>query len=316
MQIMTKRIIAATLLALSLLSASAQDAQFKLYGFIRNYAVMDTRESLYGTADFFYYVPKDRNMVNGVDMNAQTTFSFAALTSRLGLDITGYEIEGWKVSARFETDFYSGVSGVTGTAQLRLRQAFMTLAKGTLSLKIGQTWHPMATDLPHVMSLNSGAPFGPFSRTPQVTMEGKFSDNVSLNLSALWQMQYTSAGPDGASANSLKDSGIPEIFMGLSLKTGGFTARVGVDMLSIRPRHLDANGTRKVSDRITTFSPYLYAEYTEGLFSVKAKTIFAQAGEHMNLNGGYGVSAVNPDGSWEYTPTRNSSSWISLRYGN
>ena len=24
---------------------------------------------------------------------------------------------------------------------------------------------------------------------------------------------------------------------------------------------------------------------------------------------------MNPDGSWEYTPTRNSSSWISLRYG-
>ena len=312
---MTKRIIAAALLALSLLNASAQDAQFKLYGFIRNFAVMDTRESLYGTADFFYYVPKDRNMVNGVDMNAQTTFSFAALTSRIGLDITGYEVEGWNVSARFETDFYSGVTGVTGTAQLRLRQAFMTLSKGTFSLKIGQTWHPMATDLPHVMSLNSGSPFGPFSRTPQVTMEGKFSDKVSLNLSALWQMQYTSAGPDGASANYMKYSGIPEIFMGLSLKTGGFTGRVGVDMLSISPRHLDATGTRKVSDRITTFSPYLYAEYTDDMFSVKAKTIFAQAGEHMNLNGGYGVSAVNPDGSWEYTPTRNSSSWISFRYG-
>ena len=317
MQIMTKRIIAASLLALSLMSASAQDAQFKLYGFIRNYAVVDTRESLYGTADFFYYVPKDRNMVNGQDMNAQTTFSFAALTSRLGLDITGYEVEGWKVSARFETDFYSGVSGVTGTAQLRLRQAFMTLAKGTFSLKIGQTWHPMATDLPHVMSLNSGSPFGPFCRTPQVTMEGKFSDNVSLNLSALWQMQYTSAGPEGPSANYMKYSGIPEIFMGLSFKAGGFTGRVGVDMLSIKPRRMAGEGAalRNVSDRITTFSPYLYAEYTEGLFSVKAKTIFAQAGEHMNLNGGYGVSAINSDGSWEYTPTRNSSSWISLRYG-
>lgn len=315
MQTMTKRIIASVLLFLSLLGASAQDAQFKLYGFIRNYAVADTRESVYGTEDFFYYVPKDVKMVDGVDLNARSTFSFAALTSRLGLDITGYEVEGWKVSARFETDFYSGVSGVTGTAQLRLRQAFMTLAKGTFSLKIGQAWHPMATDLPHVMSLNSGSPFGPFSRTPQVTMEGKFSDNVSLNLSALWQMQFTSAGPEGSSANYMKYSGIPEIFMGLSFKAGGFTGRVGVDMLSICPRHLDATGTRKVSDRITTFSPYLYAEYTGDMFSVKAKTIFAQAGEHMNLNGGYGVSAVNADGSWEYTPTRNSSSWISLRYG-
>lgn len=315
MQIMTKRIIAAALLALSLLNASAQDAQFKLYGFIRNFAVADTRESVYGTEDFFYYVPKDVKMVDGVDLNAQRTYAFAALTSRLGLDISGYEVEGWKVGAKFEADFYAGVSGVTGTALFRMRQAYMTLAKDNFSLKIGQAWHPMATDLPHVFSLNSGAPFGPFSRTPQLTMEGRFSDSVSLTVAALWQMQYTSAGPNGASADYIKYGGVPEIFMGLNLKRGAFTGRVGVDMLSICPRHLDASGTRKVSDRITTFSPYLYAEYTKDLFSVKAKTIFAQAGEHMNLNGGYGVSAVNPDGSWEYTPTRNSSSWISLRYG-
>jgi hypothetical protein len=71
----------------------------------------------------------------------------------------------------------------------------------------------------------------------------------------------------------------------------------------------------KVSDRITTASPFLYLQYKKGEFSIKAKTIFAEAGEHMNLNGGYGVKKVNADGSWEYTPTRTSSSWISLVYG-
>ena len=312
---MNKRLFIAALLGLSLLSASAQEVKFKPYGFIRNYAVADTRESLYGTEDFYYYLPKDVKIVNGEDLNARGTYAFAAITSRLGLDITGYEVEGWKVGAKFEADFYAGVSGVTGTALFRLRQAYMTLAKDSFSLKIGQAWHPMATDLPHVFSLNSGAPFGPFSRTPQLTMEGKFSENVSLTLSALWQMQFTSSGPAGASADYIKYGGVPEIFMGLNLKSGGFTGRVGVDMLSICPRHLNADGTAKVSDRITTFSPYLYAEYTGDMFSVKAKTIFAQAGEHMNLNGGYGVSAINSDGSWEYTPTRNSSSWVSLRYG-
>ncbi len=43
----------------------------------------------------------------------------------------------------------------------------------------------------------------------------------------------------------------------------------------------------------------------------------------MNLNGGYAVTAASvtgngvpdPDASWNYTPTRNSSSWISLKYG-
>ena len=35
----------------------------------------------------------------------------------------------------------------------------------------------------------------------------------------------------------------------------------------------------------------------------------------MNLNGGYGVKAINADGSYEYTPTRTSSSWVSIVYG-
>ncbi len=311
---MTKKIILAIALLAATLSAAAQDApKFKWYGFIRNYAVADTRESVYGTEDFFYYLPKDIKMVNGTDLNAQRTFAFAAITSRLGLDVTGYEVSGWNVSAKLEADFYAGVSGVTGTALFRLRQAYVTLAKGGFSAKIGQTWHPMAADMPHVFSLNTGAPFGPFSRTPEVVLEGKLSDSVTLTGALLWQMQYTSAGPEGASANYMKYGGIPELYLGLSYKKGGFTGRVGVDMLSIRPRHND--GTRKVSDRITTVSPFIYLEYTKNLFSVKAKSIFAQAGEHMNLNGGYGVSAVNSDGSWSYSPTRNSSTWVSLSYG-
>ncbi len=312
---MTKKFILAIALLAATLSAAAQEnaPKLKWYGFIRNYAVADSRESVYGTEDFFYYLPKDTKIVNGTDLNAQHTFAFAAITSRLGLDVTGYEVNGWKVGAKLEADFYAGVSGVTGTALLRLRQAYVTLGKGGFSAKIGQAWHPMAADMPHVFSLNTGAPFGPFSRTPEVVLDGKLSDAVTLTGALIWQMQYTSFGPEGASANYMKYSGIPELYLGLSYKANGFTGRVGVDMLSIRPRHND--GTRKVSDRITTVSPFIYLEYTKNLFSVKAKSIFAQAGEHMNLNGGYGVSAINSDGSWSYTPTRNSSTWVSLSYG-
>jgi hypothetical protein len=35
----------------------------------------------------------------------------------------------------------------------------------------------------------------------------------------------------------------------------------------------------------------------------------------MNLDAGYGVKAMHPDGSWEYTPTRQSASWVSIVYG-
>ena len=229
--------------------------------------------------------------------------------------VAGSEDFFFNVGGKIETDFYSGLSGVTGTAQLRLRQAYATIGRDDWMVTAGQTWHPMAADMPDVFSLNTGAPFGPFSRTPQVKLDWKVTPSISLTGSALWQMQYTSTGPAGASANYIKYGCTPELYLGVSYSAGGLLARAGVDVLSIKPRWND--GAVKVSDRLTTVSPFFYAQYRKGLFSVKFKTIMAEGGEHMNLNGGYGISAVKSDGrSFEYTPTRNSSSWISLMYGS
>lgn len=322
-----KRIIlSAALVSLMTAGASAEESstpKIKVYGFVRNYASFDTRESVAGTEDLFYYLPKDRDIVDGVDLNEVNSFRFAALTSRLGVDVTGYEFKGWKMGAKIETDFYNGLSGSTGTAVLRLRQAYFTLAKDDFSLKFGQAWHPLAADLPDVLSLNSGAPINPFSRTPLLQLDYRLGDALTLSAYAIWQMQYTSAGPvEGAargvsySADFIKYGCTPEFFLGLSYSAEGALVRVGADLLSIKPRRYDTNLTKKVSDRITTVSPFVYAQYSSGKFSVKAKTVFAEAGEHVNLNGGYAVSSFNEDGSWSYTPTRNSSSWISLIYGD
>lgn len=318
-----KKLIMASAAALLSVAAVAggEDGKIQLYGFIRTYAAYDSRESLSSIEDLFYYMPLDKDMAGDNDLNSVSSFRFAALTSRLGVDVKGYEFGGWNMGAKIETDFYAGVSGVTGTAQLRLRQAYVTFAYDELSFKVGQAWHPMASDQPDVLSLNAGAPFNPFSRTPMFQASYGFGD-FSVDLAAIWQMQYTSAGPDGAKADYIKYAKTPEMYLGLNYSNDGFLARVGVDMLSIKPRHINEAG-EKLSDRITTFSPFLYLQYAEGDFSVKAKTIYAQAGEHMNLNGGYGVTAASaPDGmldesaGWNYTPTRNSSSWISLKYGS
>ena len=311
-----KKILFVSLLSLTAASAFAQGgAQLKWYGFVRNYFTYDSRENVAGTEDFFTYLPKDEKMSDGVDLNEVSSFRFAAITSRLGLDVSGYEVEGWKAGAKIEADFYAGVSGVSGTALLRLRQAYMTMGKGSVSLKIGQAWHPMAADMPDVISLNAGAPFNPFNRSPLVLVDYAVGGGLTLTGAAIWQMQYNSAGPAGQSANYIKYGCTPELYLGLSYKEGGFLARAGVDMLSIKPRRFDDAGVKKVGDRITTLSPYVYLQYSEDKLMLRAKSTFAQAGEHLNLNGGYGVSSINSDGSWEYTPTRNSSSWVSVRYG-
>ena len=326
---------------------------FKPYGFIRNYFTYDSRECIAGTGDLYFYMPKDENWNKTTDpalredLNNVSSFRFLSLTTRVGLNIVGYKWRNTEFSGKIEADFFAGISkvgdgthAVSGTAQFRLRQAYVSLGWDSLrmndkdfarvDLTIGQAWHPMAADLCDVIALNSGAPFGPFNRSPQVRMDARLGKWFTLTAAGLWQMQYNSTGPDGQSAEYMLYSKTPEAYLGLSFHDKGWIVRAGADVLSIKPRHLgealDANGNVimgtdgnplkiTVKDRITTASPFLYLQYKQGDFSFKAKTILAESGEHMNMNGGYGVKAINPDGSYEYTPTRTSSTWISLVYG-
>ena len=89
---------------------------FKLYGFIRNYFTYDSRESWSGTGDLYNYQPKDENWnqteeeaaTSGVerqDLNAQSTFRFLSLTTRLGVNITGYKWRHTEFSGKIEADF-------------------------------------------------------------------------------------------------------------------------------------------------------------------------------------------------------------------
>ena len=320
---------------------------FKLYGFIRNFFVYDSRDSKAGTGDLFYYLPLDNKWntadVNNPareDLNASPNFRFLALTSRVAFDVSGYYINNLHFGAKVEGDFYSGLAAaktanglsgntsVSGTAQARLRQAYVTLTwkdlpmrndkTAQVGLKIGQAWHPMAADMPHVFSLEAGAPFGPFSRTPQVTMDAALGEHWILSAAAIWQQQYQSAGPDGASAAYMKYACTPEVYAAVTLKGKEVLFRGGVDVVSIKPRNIGKNAdglTVHVKDRKTSVLGYLYGQYNHKLLSIKAKTTFGEGGEHMNLMSGYAVVDKTDPTDWKYASMLNSSSWLSLCYG-
>ena len=339
-------LLSVVLLSAAAVSAADKEAEtkqhlqnhFKLYGFIRNYFAYDSRESVSGTGDLFYYLPKDVSLNEaGEDVNATSSFRALALTSRLGVDVSGYYMGNVHFGAKIEGDFYSGLSNssnanagkffpgntkISGTAAARLRQAYATITwkelgkeqKNSVGLKLGQAWHPMAADMPHLFSLEAGAPFGPFSRTPQVTMDANLGEHWILSAAAIWQMQYQSSGPVGASALYMKYGKTPEMYAALAYKSKGFLMRAGVDVLSITPRLFNAEGL-KVNERKTSVLGYVYAQYSYKKFGIKAKTTFGQGGEHMNLMSGYAKVGENSDGSWNYASLRNSSSWLSLSYG-
>ena len=318
-----KKYIAILFLAVTGLVAHAQEtpAKFKLYGFIRNYAVADTRAVNAGTEDLYFYMPKAVSMTDGFDENAGFNWRFVSLTTRLGLDVSGYKFGNLGVSGKVEADFYN-LSG--SVAILRLRQAFMKLTwdESPVTLTIGQAWHPMAADMPHMNNLETGAPFNPFNRSPQLTADVKLGDNLTFTASLLYLNHYLPTGPGNKSKDYYK-YGLPEFYLGVSYRSAKFLGRVGVDMVNIRPyrtitdwRVQDGGGkTIQVKSLLTTFSPFLFAQYTNGLFQLRAKTILAQAGEHMNLLSGYGVHSFNQDGTITYTPMQDWASFVSFSYG-
>lgn len=286
---------------------TGNNSTLKFYGFIRNYMIFDTRENSAGTLDLFYYLPKDTNFSpEGQDLNANPSFRLLAVTTRMGVNITGYQWGKMKVDGKIEGDFYCMNGNV---ATLRLRQALLTLSWQKLKLNIGQTWHPMAADMVHGINVESGAPFTPFSRTPQIMLNYDFSKNFAFTGGILYGMQYLPTGPSGKSADYMKYGMLPEFYAGLSYKNAkGFLARIGVDVLSISPR-------KKIKERFTGISGFVYAQYTYKDFQIKAKSTLAQAGEHLNLLSGYGVSEITPDGTYKYTPLQSSASFISAQYG-
>lgn len=314
------------------------------YGFVRNYFNYDNRSTYYVIGGEYNMIPKDENWnmteeqaaalgLERTDLNAVPTASFLAITTRIGLNLAGPEVFGAKTSGKIEGDF-GGFS--TTNNVLRIRQAFAKLSwlneeeHTNSELLMGQTWHPLSGDImPEVLGMAAGAPFRPHSRTPQVRYQFYHGD-FGFTASALYQLQYMNQGPTFSdnkwgrtnSTEFANNAIMPEFFLGANLKNEHIYAQLGADIQTIRPRTfgtVDASdgNTYKVDvdEKITTLTPTLYFQYTEGRFALKARTLLAENTSHLNmLMSGYGVTGMNPDGSWEYTALRNSTSYINFAY--
>lgn len=304
------------LLTMFIGTAKAQkDFDFKLYGFIRNYACFDTRESMTSNSEQFYYMPKDEVLdANGDDINEQPNMMLLSITTRLGLNVTGPEFLGAKTSAKIEADF-AGFG--TSNTVLRIRQAYAKMEWEKNSVLLGQAWHPMMGDMmPDVFSLETGAPFTPFSRTPQLRYDYK-NKGFTLTATALYQYQYTSYGPDGASFNYARNAVVPELYFQAMYKNGGFMIGAGVDLLTLKPRQkFEHNGaTYKCNeDLVASISPTLFASYKKGNWGFKGRLTYAQNAAHMSMISGYGVTKTKDNGEQEYGTINSIGGWADVTY--
>ncbi len=316
---MMRKLFIIALAAFSAAGASAQgkDFSFKFYGRVRADLFYNSRANVETVDGLFYMYPKDHDYdPDGNDLNATPQGSFYSIYSRLGVDIVGPMIGKAKSSAKIELDFRG--SGSTYSIA-RLRQAYVNLDWGRTDLLIGQTWHPLYGEVsPSILNLSMGAPFQPFNRSPLIRVRYNIPAGLRFTASAIWQSQYNSAGPEGKSHNYLKNGMVPEIFLGIDYMRDGFTAGIGGELLSLKPRQKsEINGeTYKVNERVTSLSGEAHVKYKAPMWTASAKTALANNLTQASMLGGFGVTSVDQrTGEREYTPFRHSATWVNFVYG-
>lgn len=316
------------------------------YGFVRNYLLFDSRKTYTVVGDEYNMIPYDEKWngspeecaamgVERVDMNAVPQTSFQALTTRFGLSLEGPEVFGASTSGKVEGDF--GGFGTTNTV-LRLRLAYVKLTwrneQGVCQeLLAGQDWHPLSGDImPEVLGMASGAPFRAHSRTPQLRYTF-MSGGWGFTAAALYQLQYMYNGPSYsggawssvASLDYAKHGLIPEAFVGVQYRDDHFFAQLGSTCQSLKPRTVGyktgvVDGKTvtvavPVRERLTSFTPTVYFQYTDGLFAAKFRALLAQNTSHVNQLNGYGVTDVLPDGTWQYAPLKAAIGYLNVAVG-
>ncbi len=332
------------LLLFTLLAGSslyAQDAKPKetsleFYGFVRYDAFVDTYKGLNAANEQFFVLPLYAGTdTNGDHINQTPTYNFSSMATRVGVRIAGPVVFNAKTTGNIETDFAGDLAN--NPAMFRVRQANVVFSWEKSSLLVGQTWHPFWSGkvFPTVGGLNTGCPFQPFNRSPQVRFDYKPGSELILSAALVSEFQYKSYGfskIDSMSPKAMtiektdaftRNAGIPELIANVELNKGKFTFGAGASLKYIKPTlytvgiSAGKDDKKYVSDDLLRSASFIgYAQYTKKMFTIRAKAVLGQNMTHLTMPGGYGVKSVDPStGAMEYTPYNTLTSFINAVYG-
>jgi hypothetical protein len=305
---------------------TAKKSSIQFYGFIRSEYYYDSYKGLNAAQDNFYLFPLYKGLdAEGNHLNQQGISGFTAMASRFGMNINGPEILGAKTSANIETDF-AGVVNVYPEV-LRLRKAYVKLDWEKSSLLVGQTWHPLwngsGAFFPQVGGLNTGSPYNPFNRSPQVDFDYKLGKNVTLSLTALFEQQYASKGfytttNTNTSNLAKRNAGIPELVAGLYYNSGGISLGVAGQFNAIKPIDItEGSGGKFKSDELnTSYAVMTYIGYKKDKWFFLLKEMVGQNLANMLMIGGYGAKTFDAvTGGMTYTNYTTANTLVNIVYG-
>lgn len=297
------------------LSQDSKPITVKFGGYVNWTGFYDTRQNAILREGHFLLYPYNESLDKfGNDINDKSSFNFLAIQSRLNVKVEGAEAFGANASALVEGEFFgTSDADVNG---FRLRHALITLKWDNTTLSMGQTWHPMfiAEAFPQVLSFNTGSPFQPFSRNPQVKLTQSVG-GVNLSVAAYAQRDFTSTGPAGGSSTYLKNSGIPGLDFGIQAKFENLIVGGNVDYKSLTPL-LETSQKVKTDETISSLAGMAYLKYSSSMFTFIAEGVYGQNLTDLLMLGGYAVSSTdNATGKETYTNISTYSVWADLSYG-
>ncbi|MBL0199647.1 MAG: hypothetical protein IPP81_05595 [Chitinophagaceae bacterium] len=288
----------------------------KLYGFVRNDIMYDSRQLISAREGDLSLYAKDKSLdANSKDINAAPTFHMLAITSRLGGTITGPDAFGAKTSAILEAEFFGNFDG--GINEFRLRHAWAKLDWSKTQLAFGQYWHPMfVTDCyPGVIDFNTGMPFQPFNRSPQVRLTQKLDkgNKMSLIVAMLAQRDFASVAPSGYNANDpMRNSTVPNMHLQFQYKDAKLVAGVGVDYKSLRPRLNSGTPNVVSNERVGSTSFIGYVKVITKPVVIKAEAVIGENLTDHVMVGGYLGYVATPGAVETYDATKTQAYWMDI----
>lgn len=309
-----------SIISLQQLTAQSDQQEPKKFGicfkgFIKSDYWYDSRQVVASREELFLFYPKNVLIgKDGKDLNGEDYVNFSPVTSRLTGIITGPDAFGAKTSGMMEADF----SGVTNEDinGFRLRHAIGKLTWERSELLFGQYWHPMfVTEVfPNVISLNTGAPFQPFIRNPQISYI-RYINRFNIGLTALSQRDNTNDGPQGFKGVYIRNALTPNLHLQIQYKSDHHVLGIAGDWKTLRPR-LATDSMEITTSRVNSYATMAYWKYNHGLITWRCKAIYGQnLTEHLLL-GGYAVKTHDTlTDIMTYTPTHHLFVWGNIQYG-
>ncbi|MCK9279878.1 MAG: hypothetical protein M0P71_04600 [Melioribacteraceae bacterium] len=291
---MIKKIVLVVLLISTIVIAQNETAELKVQfgGYINWSGYLDSRQTVsLREGHLLLYPSAPVYDKEGNDINDKANLNFLSIQTRINSKITGAEAFGSKVTGFIEGEFFgTSESDVNG---LRLRHAYISFDWENSSLLFGQTWHPsfVPEAFAQVVSYNTGIPFQPFSRNPQIRFTQKFG-SFKLMAALLTQRDFTSNGPNGFSSSYMRNSVIPEINFQAQYNSANILLGGGIGYKSLTPR-IETSKKIKTDEKISTLTAVGFLKYKNSDFTFLAKGFYGENSTDLLTLGGYGVSSID-----------------------